>query len=374
MRSHPVSRIISGPRSGVKVRQTVGSRLLQSAQQSAASFVRGMPIPVRTLVSSMSAEHWHTTTTSCTEGGAQPWDVERSGTDSAVHEREWQRLVEQIRNGDCTPFLGAGACSGTLPLADELSRIWADHYDYPFGSEATLPEVMQYASVIERDFVTVKQRVVDQLSGMGQPDFTNVNEPHAMLAKHPISVYLTTNYDDYMTRALRLEGKEPTTRVCPWYRGSKANPLPRGYQPTVDQPLVYHLHGNFDDPASLVLAEEDYVEFLVNLVMDRGMDDQRVVPVQVLPALTRQPLLFIGYSLRDWSFRMLFHGLVKAVADVQRRRHVSVQLTPSTDESDADAQRRAEAYLTDYFQLLNISVFWGTSHDFCAELGRRLGE
>ncbi len=102
------------------------------------------------------------------------------------------------------------------------------------------------------------------------------------------------------------------------------------------------------------------------------MDDQRVVPLQVLPALTRRPLLFVGYSLRDWSFRMLFHGLVLAVADVQRRRHVSVQLSPPEDEIKTNEQHRAEEYLTDYFDHLNISVFWGSADDFCTELAWRL--
>lgn len=288
---------------------------------------------------------------------------------------DWTRLVGQIRNGDCTPFLGAGACSGTLPTGAELSLRWADSYQYPFDNGDDLHEVMQYACVVERDAVTVKQRVTDQLAAHGAPDFNDPAEPHALLARHPINVYLTTNYDDYMVQALRREGKQPTIAVCPWYRGSRVNPLTTiasGYQPDTDAPLVYHLHGSFQDPASLVITEQDYIEFLINLVMDRGMDDQRVVPLQVLPALTRHPLLFIGYSLRDWSFRMLFHGLVRSVADVQRRRHVSVQLPPPSGEGETADQRRAREYLTEYFQQLNISVFWGTASQFCTELARRL--
>ncbi len=142
-----------------------------------------------------------------------------------MREREWQRLVEQIQGGDCTPFLGAGACTGTLPLAQELSRVWADNYQYPFKNEANLHEVMQYACVIEGDAVTVKRRLTEQLSNMGEPNFTDPSQPHALLARYPISVYLTTNYDNYMTRALQLEGKQPRTAVCPWYRGARSNPL-----------------------------------------------------------------------------------------------------------------------------------------------------
>lgn len=90
-----------------------------------------------------------------------------------MDELDWKRLVGQIRNGDCTPFLGAGACSGTLPTGRELSLSWADSYRYPFADGDNLPEVMQYACVIERDAVTVKQRVTDELAGLGEPDFND---------------------------------------------------------------------------------------------------------------------------------------------------------------------------------------------------------
>lgn len=294
------------------------------------------------------------------------------------NERDWDRLVEQITNGDCTPFFGAGACSGVLPTGDDLCRTWADHYQYPFDNRSALHEVMQYASIVEEDPVTVKQRVARELAELGEPDYMDPTEPHALLAGYPIKVYLTTNYDDFMSRALQRAGKRPVTAVCPWYSGADVDPdttLPRNYQPAHDEPLVYHLHGSFRSSSSLVLAERDYVEFLVNLAKDLGEDAKRVVPLQILPALTRHPLLFIGYSLQDWSFRMLFHGFVDAVADVQRRRHVSVQLAPDADGDTLDdaTQRRAENYLNRYFAKMNISVYWGSANDFCAELGQRLG-
>jgi hypothetical protein len=291
-----------------------------------------------------------------------------------VLKREWNRLIEQVKSGDCTPFLGAGASVGTLPIGKELSSTWADEYDYPFDNRTDLAEVMQYASIIEKDPVTVKQHVTDYLSNLGRPDFRDPTEPHALLARFPISVYLTTNYDDFMTQALHRARKDPKTVVCPWYRGADddvGTRIPRDYHPGAEQPLVYHLHGSFHHPSSLVLTDQDYSEFLVKLVGERGMNERRIVPTQVLNALTRQPLLFIGYSLRDASFRTLFHGLVKSVAEVQKRRHVSVQL-PLPKSMGVDARQRAKRYLNRYFNSLNISVYWGTAHQFCMELDSRM--
>lgn len=296
-----------------------------------------------------------------------------------VHDREWGaldwgRLVTQIRHGDCTPFLGAGACTETLPSGAELSRMWAERYGYPFDDDESLAEVMQYASISEGDPVVVKHDVAEKLAEYGEPDYTSPTCPHTLLAEYPITVFLTTNYDDFMTRALQRVGKRPVTAACPWYRGAEIDPLmalPPGYEPTEEQPLVYHLHGNAQFPPAFVLPSQDYVEFLVSLAQDLTQDDRRIVPLQILPALIRRPLLFIGYSLRDPNFRMLYHGFVDKVADVQKRRHISVQLPPEL-EADEVVNARAKTYLNRYFEKLNIAVYWGTASEFCAELGRRL--
>lgn len=291
-----------------------------------------------------------------------------------MNDRDWSRLVEQLKSGDCTPFLGAGACHGTLPTGDDLSEILAAEYDYPFADRTNLQRVMQYAAIFERDHVTVKQRVCNMLADKGLPDFTNNTEPHALLAELPLPVYLTTNYDNFMVSALRLVGKHPHAAICPWYENAPATRLTtdRDFVPSVDEPIVYHLHGSYQDSPSLVLTEADYLEFLITLAMDRGADGRKLIPTPILPSITTRPLLFIGYSFQDWTFRLIFHGLLRTLAGVQKRRHVSVQLPPLLG-GDPGAQARAKEYLTASFEEWKISVFWGTAQEFCAELRVRSG-
>jgi hypothetical protein len=55
-----------------------------------------------------------------------------------LKEKTWEILLERIREKKCTPFLGAGACAGALPLGGELARDLADAQDYPFEDRSDL--------------------------------------------------------------------------------------------------------------------------------------------------------------------------------------------------------------------------------------------
>lgn len=291
---------------------------------------------------------------------------------------DWERLITLLSRGDCTPFLGAGACDGTLPAAAELSRHWAGKYGYPFPDHYDLARVMHYISISDRDPVYVKEQLCEDFATKGLPQFGLSTEPHALLAGFPVRVFITTNYDNFLTEALRRAGKSPTPVTCPWYLPAHANfskffaKVP-ATEPEPEEPLVFHLHGNLETPKSLVLTEGDYLEFLVNIAVSRTGEGTQLVPSVVLSAMTDYPLLFIGYSLQDWTFRVLFHGLLRAQSEVLRRRSVSVQLLPPVNTSIMEAERRAREYITRYLEGWSISIFWGTAAEFCSELRTRMG-
>ncbi|MDT3444371.1 MULTISPECIES: SIR2 family protein [unclassified Pseudofrankia] len=282
--------------------------------------------------------------------------------------------MNQLRNGECTPFLGGGVCHPTLPTDSHLSAVWAARYAYPFpDSMAELPRVMQYATTVEGEGVYVKEQLREELAARGQPDFSDLSEPHALLAELPLKVYVTTNYDNFMVSALRASGKDPRALACLWddplseIGAPSLDPDP----PMVENPIVFHLYGSFEDPRTLVLTEDDYLDFVANLSANRTTM-QRIVPTSVLPALKNAPLLFIGYRYGDWNFRVLFHSLLRTLAPVHLRRHISVQLAPSEDgETGLDA--RARDYLDRYFDRRNITVFWGTTAEFCQRLRFLMG-
>nr|MDT0665797.1 SIR2 family protein [Micromonospora sp. DSM 115978] len=115
----------------------------------------------------------------------------------------------------------------------------------------------QYAVAEDHGAAYLRQRVADQVRSSPSPDYDHLAEPHGLLARLPLPVYLTTNYDGFMSEALRNAGKRPRPAVCPWYVGAPPHPLNGGGTfPSPDEPVVYHLNGSADEPRSLVVTEE----------------------------------------------------------------------------------------------------------------------
>jgi hypothetical protein len=294
-----------------------------------------------------------------------------SGT---LSKRDWNLLLGRIRDGHCTPFLGAGACYGVLPLGGEIAERWAEASGYPLEDRWNLARVAQYRAVIE-DPMSPKEALVREFRQAAPPDFREPDEPHAALAGLPLPIYLTTNYDDFMIRALKSARKEPKRELCRWnsYLEDLPSAFDGDFEPTVAMPVVYHLHGHMGHPESLVLTEDDYLDFLVNLGKDEGRDvrEQKFLPPRIQRALTGASLLFLGYSIGDWDFRVLFRSLVGYLERSITRAHISVQLPPQVSNELED---KAQKYLDAYFGETKIRVYWGTCRDFVAELKTRWEE
>jgi hypothetical protein len=286
-------------------------------------------------------------------------------------EEDWQVVLDRIRDGKCTPFLGAGVNYGVLPLGGEIAQEWATEEDFPLSPSNDLASVAQFISVKYADGPMPKRKFLDRLSREKKPDFSRPDDRLdclRILAELPLPVYLTTNYDDLMGEALRhAEPKKiPRRDICRWHKGLKSLPsvFNSKYTPDFANPIVFHLHGSDEDERSLVLTEDDYLDFLVNISRN-----QKLLPPRIQEALTNSTLLFIGYRLRDINFRVIYRGLVESMDGSQRRLSITVQMTPP-DNHVGDSEK-AEKFLTNYFGGLKVKVYWGTASQFARELRNR---
>jgi hypothetical protein len=283
-----------------------------------------------------------------------------------LNKDSWNFLLEDINNQRCTPFLGAGVCYGVLPLGADIAKGWAKQYNYPLDDSDDLIKVSQFLAV-ERHPMFPKDKLVELFQKLNSsPDFKDPEEPHRALAELPLRIYITTNYDDFMTEALKKRLRDPKREICRWNTLTRSRPssFDDNYGPTVANPAVFHLHGHTEEPYSMVLTEDDYYNFLVNISRD-----QSLIPKPIEAALTETSLLFIGYGLRDWNFRVLLEGLHRFMERGLERKHLAVMLAP---QAAPEQQQNVVDYLTRYYARLNIQVYWGTAREFLKELVERL--
>jgi tetratricopeptide (TPR) repeat protein len=178
------------------------------------------------------------------------------------------------------------------------------------------------------------------------------HSPHRALLGLPIRRFVTTNYDCELERALA------EVRRVPWEefgipegngRSRLAGP-PRSFSQRPEncdqqalfalarvaaaENLVFHCHGRYDDPGSIIATELDYQQWYL-----REQEGGTPAFVRTFDLLfSSNPLLFVGYGLGDEDllrplrrigalsperreYRLLFALLPEASAGAERDRH-----------------------------------------------------
>ena len=318
---------------------------------------------------------------------------------------DWQFIVRQIRSGRCAAIISNRLVLRALFGSDDVVSRWADEIEYPLADCHNLTRVAQYASVSLRDATHAKsnylaflnralleaehadpvarQRFFDMVQReagvltpsqvafgrLNHPDFKSMpDHPLSILASLDMPVYLTTSHHSVMQAALKSVEKTPQTEVYCWREGLQEN-LPAGcrntsdYQPDVKAPLVYHLHGIDDAPDSMVLTEDDHMEFLVSAAQD--VRETGGLPSTVRNVLSSWLLILLGYHPDDWELRVIMQGLIRSRP--RRPRSFVIQAVPAAN-GDVTSPERFQEYLGQYFDQAQFNVFWGDSHGFLQKL------
>ncbi len=173
------------------------------------------------------------------------------------------------------------------------------------------------------------------------------------------------------------ENKHPRTQVCFWSGQSirvdvsqSASQhdfhLETDYLPTPQNPLVYHLYGLEKYPESLVLSEDDYLDFLGRIWHDFNQYE-KVISDYLRQVLTQSSLLLLGYRLQDWEFRVLFRGIINTTP-LNTRQHYSIAIQVDPHKLRGVEAKEAQTYLQKYFEPAHFVVKWGTSQNFVQQL------
>jgi hypothetical protein len=332
------------------------------------------------------------------------WYVPGFGEDPKAFEK-WPRLLSSISDGSATPILGSGLHEALTGSTRDVACALADvsRFALASGDRENLPQVAQYLAVTQ-DMPTLRRSVVQALwqqvirnygtevaEELRQDPNTldreslvagydalldaarqarlkrEPQEPYALLASVPFRMYLSTNPDRLLEHALQATGRDPQVAVCEW--NDRMQPQKSvfdrdpAYRPDQKTPLVYRLFGHLQDPDSLVLTEDDYFDYLIGVTSNKEL-----IPPVVRRALADTALLFLGFRMDDWSFRVLFRSIMNQGGGSRRRRyaHVAVQIDPEEGRIiEVDAARR---FFETYFHGAEIAIYWGSVEDVIREL------
>jgi hypothetical protein len=146
-------------------------------------------------------------------------------------------------------------------------------------------------------------------------------------------------------------------------------------RPTRETPLVYNLFGRLNDPDNVTITEDDYFDFLISIGEEKNVArKKRRIPDSVYGALTKSSLLFLGFRVHQWDFRVLFRTLMSLEGRrlLSGNTHVAVQIDP--DDDYIMDPKRAKMYLENLFKFTgpDVSIFWGSPEDFLTELHSRI--
>jgi hypothetical protein len=102
-------------------------------------------------------------------------------------------------------------------------------------------------------------------------------------------IFYTTNYDDFLERALRLHGRDVSVVAAEKHMGGRS----------VDCEVI-KFHGDWDNTDQMVLSESDY---------EKRLNFQTALDYRFRADLLGRAVLFVGYSFRDPNVAYLFRTM-----------------------------------------------------------------
>jgi SIR2-like domain len=288
----------------------------------------------------------------------------------ALTDDQWKVLLKRIQKQKCTPFLGPETCFDfSIPAASVLAEEWADEHNYPFEDRKNLARVAQFVAYkVFGEVDAVKEELADKFRDLKVPDFSHPDDPYRILASLPFSVYINTHYYVLMSLALMSQHKEPQRFVCGW-NDTEGDPDPATCDPKPACPLVFHMFGHVGDPRSLVLTEDDYLDFLV-----RTSVKPELIPQSVQNAMQNNSLLFFGYETNGMDFRVVLRSLYRIWGGkFAGKSSYTIQFVHVSDDNVGSEQiSRLKEYFSRYCSAsMSIGVYWGSTNEFMIELRQR---
>lgn len=246
----------------------------------------------------------YTATTMAPPNGAPTEEAEDAGP---TFDAKLKFIADQVVKHKCILFLGSGIhvppspgdarysypADKAPPIGSQLSRHLAMKAEYPGQDWWNLQRVAQHFESKLTRYVLVEE------IGAAVHQGRESSPVLRMLAELGFPIVITTNYDNLYERNLA----QPTMSV---YSNTKSRTRDCLKEPDPGQPYVLKIHGDISEPSSIVITDEDYIQFVLRM---GDKPPYHPFGTNLLAHLMTWPTLFIGYSLMDYNLRLLFKTL-----------------------------------------------------------------
>ncbi|NIM11889.1 MAG: TIR domain-containing protein [Candidatus Aminicenantes bacterium] len=219
---------------------------------------------------------------------------------------DWKTLIHTISRRNCILMLGPDASPGKVngqirPLTEILANELAEKVKAKIEARKIDPgDLLQvahyYCMEAGRNGLEAKVEMFYEERLQLTSDF------HNDLAALPFYFAITAYPDRMFYNALREAGREPVTQGYN-FRGAASGMVTMG---SIEAPLLFNLYGCIDEPESLVLTENDLLDFLIAVVSGNPPLPKNVV--SELHAVNKS-FLFLGFGFKHWYLRVLLHVL-----------------------------------------------------------------
>ena len=201
-------------------------------------------------------------------------------------------LIRKINNGRCLAFVGSGSsCEMGYPSWEQLAQLtYAE-----LGKAGRISDITSYKKYLDgKEYPELFRQAERDLGGRSAllgvvkpllvPDKRRPGTLHELIAKSPFAGYLTTNYDDEIETHLSTLGEHFAVignrqqDFYAWRDGASR--------------LVQKVHGDFNNPDSLILTSADYRHAYVE-------DGGKYFRDRLCNIFAMFDIFIIGHSLSD---------------------------------------------------------------------------
>jgi hypothetical protein len=247
-------------------------------------------------------------------------------------------IARRLRRGKVVPVLGAGVnlCERPvdtpwrrggqfLPSGRELAQELAKDVPYPFPDGYDLARVAQFLAASE-GHGPLYQELHDVFDADYPPTvlhtfLARLSQRTRVAGARECMVLLTTNFDNLLEQAFEnigepfdvltyiAEGRDRGFfRHTPFEGEPRVIRVPNEYTDLRldERPVIAKIHGAVDRVGSndsYVITEDHYIDYITRA------DVGSLFPVLLAAKLRTSHFIFLGYSLRDWNFRVMLYRL-----------------------------------------------------------------